>query len=97
MREVHRRLLDRGIAIQYTRYPGVGEAGALRAVVFSTHTAEQIEQEVLAHLRNSGAQVRVTLSIEVTGGEPFDESTMRTVSENCTTLGFESHDFEEET
>ena len=44
MREVHRRLLDRGIAIQYTRYPGVGEAGALRTVVFSTHTAEQIER-----------------------------------------------------
>ncbi len=44
MRDVHRRLLDRGIAIQYTRYPGVGDEGALRTVVFSTHTAEQIER-----------------------------------------------------
>ncbi len=42
MCEVHRRLLDRGIAIQYTHYPGVGDEGALRTVVFSTHTAEQI-------------------------------------------------------
>ncbi|MCP4659557.1 MAG: pyridoxal phosphate-dependent aminotransferase family protein [bacterium] len=42
MQQVHRRLLERGIAIQYIHYPGAGADGVLRMVVFSTHTPEQI-------------------------------------------------------
>jgi 7-keto-8-aminopelargonate synthetase-like enzyme len=44
MQRVHRELFDRGIAIQYTHYPGAGAEGTLRAVVFSTHTAAQIRR-----------------------------------------------------
>lgn len=42
MQQVHRELLERGIAIQYTHYSGAGADGVLRMVVFSTHTPEQI-------------------------------------------------------
>ncbi len=44
MKQVHQELLGRGIAIQHTHYAGVGAEGVLRAVVFSTHTAEQIQR-----------------------------------------------------
>ncbi|HYG99056.1 MAG TPA: pyridoxal phosphate-dependent aminotransferase family protein [Terriglobales bacterium] len=42
MDRVHSELLKRGILIQRSRYVGAGPDGALRAVVFSTHTPEQI-------------------------------------------------------
>jgi 8-amino-7-oxononanoate synthase len=42
MQRVHHGLMERGIAIQYTHYPGAGPDGVLRIVVFSTHTEEQI-------------------------------------------------------
>ena len=42
MDRVHQKLMERGIAIQRTRYVGAGPNGALRAVVFATHTPEQI-------------------------------------------------------
>ncbi len=44
MQQVHQELLGRGIAIQHSHYAGVGAEGVLRAVVFSTHTAEQIQR-----------------------------------------------------
>ena len=44
MDRVHQQLMDRGIAIQRTRYVGAGPNGALRAVVFATHTAGQIDR-----------------------------------------------------
>jgi 7-keto-8-aminopelargonate synthetase-like enzyme len=44
MREVHARLLDRGIAIQHTYYSDAGDEGVLRAVVFSNHSSDQIER-----------------------------------------------------
>jgi 8-amino-7-oxononanoate synthase len=44
MRQVHSLLFERDIAIQYTHYPGAGTEGVLRAVVFSTHTTDQIER-----------------------------------------------------
>jgi glycine C-acetyltransferase/8-amino-7-oxononanoate synthase len=42
MDRVQAELLRRGILIQRTRYVGAGPDGALRAVVFSTHTPDQI-------------------------------------------------------
>ncbi len=36
--------MQRGIAIQRIRYVGAGSEGALRVVVFSTHTPEQINR-----------------------------------------------------
>jgi len=44
MHQVHSRLFERDIAIQYSHYPGAGADGVLRAVVFSTHTTDQIER-----------------------------------------------------
>ncbi len=38
MQRVHQEPMERGIAIQYTRYSGAGADGVLRTVVFSTHT-----------------------------------------------------------
>jgi 7-keto-8-aminopelargonate synthetase-like enzyme len=50
MDRVHQGLMDRGICIQRTHYVGAGIEGVLRVVVFSTHTAEQIDR-LLAELR----------------------------------------------
>ena len=44
MDRIHQQLLDRGIAIQRLNYSGGGTVGALRVVVFSTHTPEQINR-----------------------------------------------------
>lgn len=44
MDRVQAELLRRGIAIQRTHYVGADNKGALRAVAFATHTAEQINQ-----------------------------------------------------
>lgn len=59
--------------------------------------AGQIADEVLAHLSGlPGANVEVFLEIhaKIPGGVPEDKQ--RIVSENCRTIGFESHEFEEE-
>jgi glycine C-acetyltransferase/8-amino-7-oxononanoate synthase len=44
MDRIQRALMDRGICIQRAYYPGVGAGGALRVVVFSSHTAAQIDR-----------------------------------------------------
>jgi hypothetical protein len=36
--------MNRGICIQRAYYPGAGAQGVLRAVVFSSHTPEQIDR-----------------------------------------------------
>lgn len=43
MEDVQEKLMDCGIAIQYTSYIGAGKEGVLRAVVFESHTAGQID------------------------------------------------------
>ena len=43
MERIREKLMDRGIAIQYTSYIGAGKEGVLRAVVFESHTTEQID------------------------------------------------------
>jgi hypothetical protein len=58
-------------------------------------SAAQIQAEVLRHLSQlPGAQVSLRLQVDVTYEEGFDEQTVRTVSENCNTLGFQDHDFD---
>ena len=42
MERIQQELFKRGIAIQRLHYSGSGALGALRVVVFSTHTPEQI-------------------------------------------------------
>lgn len=44
MQKVQQALMQRHIAIQYSRYVGTGDEGVLRTVVFSTHTESQIDR-----------------------------------------------------
>lgn len=57
---------------------------------------KNVADEVLAHLR-SGDSTNVTVHIEIdaTDSEGFNESRVRTVSENARTLKFEQSGFEE--
>jgi len=56
----------------------------------------QIAEEVIAHLAVLGdAQVDIVLEIEVRAPKGIPEQTVRTVSENCNTLKFKGHEFEE--
>lgn len=56
----------------------------------------RVNQEILKHLiGDTGTQVRVRLEIEATRPSGFDEHTIRTVSENANTLGFEESSFED--
>jgi 7-keto-8-aminopelargonate synthetase-like enzyme len=43
MKNIHNKLLKRGIFIQYSKYIGAGREGVLRMVVFSTHRKAQIQ------------------------------------------------------
>ncbi len=59
--------------------------------------ASRIADEVIAHLSGQvGANVTVTLEIEVTLRDGASDHLTRTVTENCRTLGFDSHGFERE-
>ena len=60
--------------------------------------AGTINQEVIQHLvvvGLVGSDVSVTLEIQADVSEGVPERVVRTVSENCRTLKFESHGFEE--
>lgn len=57
---------------------------------------KHIGDELIAQLAAApGASVRVTVEIEATTLDGFEESTIRVVSENAKTLKFEQSDFEE--
>lgn len=59
--------------------------------------ASQIAREVIAHLAGlPGAEVRVTLEIQATFRDEVPDHVTRTITENCRTLRFSSHGFEEE-
>jgi len=59
--------------------------------------AGRIAEEVIAHLVGQpGAEVTVTLEIDARLPGGANEQTVRTVTENCRTLKFESHGFETE-
>lgn len=76
-----------------TRFYGVKTLGADRFALDFRNIAE----EVLAHLRESGtARLTVRLEIEATDSDGFDESRIRTVSENARTLKFDAAGFEED-
>jgi hypothetical protein len=59
--------------------------------------AEQITNEIVQHLGGLvGAEVEVTLDIQVQLPDGIPEDVIRTVTENCRTLKFKSYNFEEE-
>ena len=58
---------------------------------------KNVADEILAHLASApGVTVKVTLEIEATAPDGFDESKVRVVSENAATLKFEQGGFEEQ-
>ena len=55
-----------------------------------------IVEEVIERLTSQiGCEVEITLEINANRSEGFDESTIRTISENSRTLKFEHYGFEE--
>jgi len=54
-----------------------------------------VADEVLAHLRTEGVHLTVRVEIEATSTTGFDETKVRTVSENANTLKFEQSGFED--
>jgi hypothetical protein len=55
-----------------------------------------IVEEVIERLTGQvGCEVEITLEINARRPEGFDESTVRTISENSRTLKFKHYDFEE--
>jgi len=56
---------------------------------------KNIADEVIANLREPGTNLVVKIEIEATDSAGFDESRVRTVSENARTLKFDQSGFEE--
>ena len=58
--------------------------------------ADRIAQEVVQHLSDmAGAEVEVTLEVHANFPEGASPELVRTVTENCQTLRFDPHGFEE--
>ncbi len=76
-----------------TRFHGSVPLNAVRL----GNDAGRIAEEVLAHLAGLvGANVECTLEIQVVAPEGIPEDVVRIVSENCASLKFNMHGFEEE-
>ncbi|MCE7883954.1 MAG: hypothetical protein DYH08_08870 [Actinobacteria bacterium ATB1] len=57
--------------------------------------AGEIAEFIVAQLaKHAGTDVTVTVEIEATSAEGFAEDTIRAVTENATTLKFDTHGFE---
>lgn len=62
-----------------------------------TRDAGKVADEVIQHLTGLlGSNVRVTLEVQADIKSGIPDSTVRTVTENCRTLHFKAHGFEEE-
>ena len=58
--------------------------------------AGDIAENVIAHLSGlEGSEVVVTIEVQATNLTGFDDHIIRTVTENCRTLKFDSHEFED--
>lgn len=57
---------------------------------------KKVADEILTHLAQPGVKLTVRLEIEAEADDGFDESKVRTVSENATTLKFDQSGFEKE-
>ncbi|WP_137669608.1 hypothetical protein [Sphaerospermopsis reniformis] len=78
---------------QLRRFYGVVDLDPVRV----SRDVNEISQEVLQHLTGLvDANVQITLEIQVQLSEPVPDHILRTVNENCRTLKFKTHSFEEE-
>ena len=56
----------------------------------------RVAEEILQHLTTlPGGKVTVTVDIQAETADGVTESLRRAIDENCRTLGFKSHGFEE--
>lgn len=74
-----------------TRFYGVKTLSADKIALEFKNVAE----EVISHLRSTGTNLVVKIEIEATDPAGFDDSKIRTVSENALTLKFDQSGFEE--
>jgi hypothetical protein len=75
------------------RFHGAIDLDALRI----GRDAGQIAQEVVQHLASLvGSQIHLTLEIQALVPDGVPDQIVRTVTENCQTLRFKAHGFEEE-
>ncbi|WP_326545189.1 DUF499 domain-containing protein [Mycolicibacterium sp. ND9-15] len=74
-----------------TRFYGVKTLSADKIALDFKNVAE----EIIAHLRDSGTKLVVKIEIEAIDAAGFNESKIRTVSENAQTLKFDQSGFEE--
>ncbi|CCK55004.1 Conserved protein of unknown function [Mycobacterium canettii CIPT 140070008] len=74
-----------------TRFYGVKTLSADKIAFDFKNVAE----EIIAHLRDTGAKLVVKIEIEATDAAGFSEREIRTVSENAQTLKFDQSGFEE--
>ncbi|TAF15608.1 MAG: AAA+ family ATPase, partial [Nostocales cyanobacterium] len=78
---------------QISRFYGVVELDPVRI----SRDISVISQEVIQHLTGLvDAEVKITLEIQVNLSQPVPDHILRTVNENCRTLKFTTHSFEEE-
>lgn len=78
------------IDIAFTRFYGVKTLTSDRIAL----DFKNIADEVIANLREQGIDLVVKIEIEATDASGFDESKVRTVSENANTLKFDQSGFE---
>ena len=75
------------------RFYGTVNLNPIRAA----RDAQQVIEEVVQHLTGlPGANVEVTIEIQANASDGVPEDVVRTVTENCRTLGFITQAFEEE-
>lgn len=73
-----------------TRFVGRKQLDPVRAI----RDFSDLLNEVTSHLQSGGSsKITITVDIEATS-DGFDERTRRTVSENASQLGFDTHEFE---
>ena len=76
--------------IDVTRFYGRVELDPVRFL----RQMSTISDELVMHLGNAGARLRLTLELEAESQEGFADDVQRTITENAATLKFESHEFE---
>ena len=77
---------------QKTRFYGSVEIDALRSIGETRQIADEILQHFTAIV---GADVKITLDVQVTLPEGASDDLVRTITENCRVLQFQNYGFEE--
>jgi uncharacterized protein len=97
---------DEGAGTDGTRPPPTGRPGAADAAMTRFYGRVDLDpvrflrqmsiisDELVTHLGNVGAKLRLTLELEAESSDGFADDVQRTVTENAATLKFESHEFE---